>query len=197
MAFPKQPNTPRGRELRVKYEGVDNLNEWPQPTTHDHTMIGLVVVQFGYVDFNLQRLSELLDGAGLLDPKWLGKTAKLTMTDTAAAVQSSPVWTGTYAHVLPILRELEEQRSIRNLLAHCLVRRFPEDDALLFVFKSRRDYVAAYGEEPPAFSALMLGFDCDDIERSILRVEELQGTLAEVTAELEMKIEAVPLNPNV
>jgi hypothetical protein len=191
--FPKPKNTPRERELRAKFETEENLHEWPQLTMQDHALIGVVVVQFGYVDFNLRRLAELFDGANLLDSKWIGKTARLTMADAAAAVQSSSVWTGPRAHMLAVLKEIEELRSIRNLLSHCAIRRFPEDDALLFIFKSRRDYWEMYGEEPLAFTALGTAMDCDEIRQTIERIDQLQGQLAEITADLENKIDAVPL----
>lgn len=193
--FPKPKNTPRGRELRAKFETQENLHEWPQPTMHDHALIGVVVVQFGYIDFNLRRLAELFDKASLVDKKWIGKTARLKMADVAVAVQSSSVWTGPMAHMLQALKEIEELRAIRNLLSHCAIRRFPEDDALLFIFQSRRDYMEMYGEEPPAFTALGTAMDCDEIRQAIERVDELQGQLAEITAGLENRIDAVPLQP--
>jgi hypothetical protein len=191
--FPKPNTTPRGRELRSKFESEENLQDWPQPTIQDHALIGYVVVQFGYVDFNLRRLAELFDSANLLESNWSGKSARLTMAHAAAAVQSSSVWTGPLADMVPLLKEIEEHRAIRNLLAHCAIRRFPEDDALLFIFKSRRDYIEMYGEEPPVFTALGTAMDCDEIKKSIERVDDLQGRLAEITAELENKIDQVPL----
>jgi hypothetical protein len=191
--FPKPKDTPRGRELRAKFEAEENLHEWPQPTPQDHALIGVILVQFGYADFNLRRLAELFDKANLLDKRWGGNTARMTMADAARAVQSSSMWTGPLAYMLPVLKEIEEHRAVRNLLAHCAIRRFPEDDALLFIFKSRRDYIEMYNQEPPDFTALGTAMDCGDIRKIVERVDALQGQLAEITAELENKIDEVSI----
>lgn len=192
MAFPKFADTPRGRELRTKFELEENLHLWPTPTANDHSLIGAVVVLFGYIDFNLRRLAELFDEAGMVPTNWLGKTPRLNMADAAAAVQASDVWKA-FPNAVGSLQEIEEHRALRNFLAHCAIRRFPADDALLFIFKSRRDYKEMYGDEPPTFTALGAGVDCEVLRKAIERVEELQNWLAETTADLENRIELVSL----
>jgi hypothetical protein len=70
----------------------ERLNAWPAPTKDDYQMIGMIIVFFSYIDYNLRSLLEILDHTGKVDEKLKGKTATLTMADAATAVQSSPIW---------------------------------------------------------------------------------------------------------
>jgi hypothetical protein len=126
MALPKNTDTPRGLELKAKLMAADqSLASWPQPTKQDIVAIGGIVVLYSYVDFNLRRLAEVFDYANLLPDEFKGKSGKLDVGQVARAVQEAPIWAGP--DDVKALKELEELRLLRNLVAHFAVRRFPDD----------------------------------------------------------------------
>jgi hypothetical protein len=55
---------------------------------------------------------------------------------------------------------------MRNLVAHFIVRRFPEDDAYVFMTKSAIDYRRVYGQLPVGIDAMLYG---------VLDAEQLRG----------------------
>jgi hypothetical protein len=58
---------------------------------------------------------------------------------------------------------------MRNLVAHFVVRRFPEDDAYVFMTKSAVDYRRVYGELPDGIDAMLFG---------VLEAEQLRGLVS-------------------
>ena len=84
---------------------------------------------------------------------------------------------------------MEELRKFRNLVAHFAVRRFPDDDAFLFVAKSRRDFKRVFGADPPPGAALTSVADCAQVRNALKHVEHVQNWLAHSTANLERHLD--------
>src|SRR5438128_869821 len=88
---------------------------------------------------------EVLDHAKALPPAWLGKTAKMHLSDVETILETAPDISPNNALALSRIKEF---RKLRNLLAHFAVKRFPTEDALVFVTKSAADYKRVLGAEP-------------------------------------------------
>jgi hypothetical protein len=110
---------------------------WPAPNRVDVVLIGKIVMLYSYIDFNLRRMVEVLDHAQALPPVWLGRTAKMHLSDIETSLEAASDITPNNTLAL---RRIKEFRKLRNLLAHFAVKRFPKEDALVFVTKSAADY---------------------------------------------------------
>jgi hypothetical protein len=119
--------------------------DWPAPNRDDVVLIGKIVMIYSYVDFDLRRMIEVLDHAKALPPAWLGKIAKMHLSDIEAILETAPDIAPNNALAL---RRIKEFRKLRNLLAHFEVKRFPTEDALVFVTKDAADYRRVLGAEP-------------------------------------------------
>lgn len=187
MALPKSTRTPRLEELEAKLHSAPTaMKDWPQPTKEDVLLIGGIVVLYSYVEFNLRRLVETFDHAGLLPEKWRGKALNLDLAEVEKAVQETPVWAG--AHDVAALKELEQLRPLRNLVAHFAVSRFPEDDAWVFVTKNRRDYKYAVGKDVPPGVAMVAIVERDQIKTALRRIQHIHDWLAQVTPVFEKRL---------
>jgi len=163
------------------------MRDWPQPNKSDIVIIGGIVVLFSYVDFNLRRLVEAFHYANLLPEEWREKASKLDSAQLAKAIWETPVWAGPEDDVAA-LKELEELRLLRNLVAHFMVRRFPNDDAYLFVTKSARDYKRAFGAEPALGVAMTAIVECQQVKGALHRIEYIHNWLAQVVPAFEKQI---------
>lgn len=187
MALPKNVETPRGLELKAKLEAADrSLKDWPMPTKEDYIVIGGVIVLFNYVEFNLRRLAEVFDHADLLPDEWKGKAMSLDTGQVERAIQATPVWSGPAD--VEALATLADLRPLRNLLAHFVVRRFPNDDAFLFVTKSARDYERAFGTKPPRGAAMTAIVERKQVVDALRRIEHIQNWLARVVVGFEKQL---------
>lgn len=92
---------------------------------------------------------------------------------------------------LAALKQIEEFRSTRNLLAHCVIRRFPNEDAFAFLFKSSEDYKEYFGAEPPYGITMTAVADRKQLVEILEVVEELQKWLSTATLEFEDQVEAL------
>lgn len=108
-----------------------------------------------------------MDRNGMLGPPYKGKVQKLSMRKTSDAVLSSPMWIGSNRKALERIQEI---RGLRNLLAHFIVRRFPEHDAFLFITNSAYDFEQVYGVKPPP----------DGVLYGILEAPVITGILPEI-----------------
>jgi hypothetical protein len=144
MALPKSQETSRGRYLQdiVEKAVVTDLAGWPMLNEKDYVLVGALVVLFSYIDLNLRRVVDVFDHKGLLGPPWKGKIDNLNASEIAAAIQSLPCWDEPGRRALA---EIEELRAVRNLIAHFAIRRFPADDAFIFLAKSAPDYKRQFG----------------------------------------------------
>lgn len=107
--------------------------DWPGPNKDHVVLVGKIVMLYSYIDFNLRRMIEVLDHANALPEEWSGRSAKLHLSEIEAMPERSP------SNALA-LRRIKEFRKLRNLLAHFAIKRFPSEDALVFVTKDAADY---------------------------------------------------------
>jgi hypothetical protein len=122
--------------------------------------------------------------ANVLPDKWKNRAAKLNVGDVAKAVQETPVWAGPDE----VLKELEDLRSLRNLVAHFSFRRFPNDGAFLFITKSARDYKRVSGSEPELGVSMTAIVECEQVKGALRRIEYIHNWLALVVPEFEKRI---------
>jgi hypothetical protein len=80
---------------------------------------------------------------------------------------------------------MEEFRYFRNLIAHFAIRRFPADDAFVFVAKSARDFKRVFGADPNPGAMLTAVADCEQIRGALNRIEHVQNWLATATPIIE------------
>jgi hypothetical protein len=195
MALPKNNETPRGLELQnILKTAEPSMQSWPQPTKDDFVLIGGIVVLYSYVDFNLRRLIDVFEYANLLPDKWKCRGAKLNAGEAAKAVRETPVWAGP--DDVKALRELEDLRLLRNLVAHFAVRRFPNDDAFLFITKSAGDYKRVFGSEPELGVSMTAIVEREQVKGALRRIEHIHNWLALVAPDFEKRI-GPPLKSNV
>lgn len=188
MALPDNIETPRGRYLQDLLTAVtpEEFSAWPMLREKDYVAVGAIVVLFSYIDYNLRRLVEGYDSAGLLQPPWKGKSRKLNMADVAKAALAMLPWPDQN---LNALTRIEELRGLRNLVAHFAIRRFPNDDAFVFIGKSEKDYKKHFeGEQAPDVSVTAV-LDGPILAGVVGELETLQNWLAKATADLERQFE--------
>jgi hypothetical protein len=188
VALPDNVETPRGLHLQGILSKVtaEELSAFPMLKKEDYFAVGAIVVLFSYIDFNLRRMVEIYDDAGLLQSSWKGKTKTLNMTEIAKAAASMLPWP---EQNVKAFGRIEHLRGLRNLVAHFAIRRFPDDDAFVFMGQSAKDYKKHFGGEvPPGVSvtAVLEGPVLSDV---IPELEGLQNWLAKLTSDIEKEIE--------
>jgi hypothetical protein len=187
--LPKSVETPRGLYLKSIADKAcakpDGLNDWPMLTKDDYVLVGGIVCLYSYVDMNLRRILEVFDRVGELKEPWRSKTSRLSAPEVSDAIQTLPCW-GEQERIA--LFELENGRLFRNLVAHFAIRRFPNDDAFLFLAKSTRDYKRVFGQEPPPGALLTAYADCEPIRSALRRVEGIQNWIGKVAPKLENEL---------
>jgi hypothetical protein len=183
--LPDARETERGRYLQNILDATveSEWTEWPSPTKDDFALVGATIVIFSYVDFNLRRLLEVCEHVEMI-PQYKGKAANMHMADVAGAVQDLPIWD---ENARQNLKDIEEIRKMRNLMAHFVIRRFPNDDAFMFTAKSARDYKRVFGKEPPLGTSLTAVADLAQVREGLKILEILQQRLANTTAGLEQQ----------
>src|SRR5580704_4696014 len=181
--LPANVDTPRGRYLQelARRASESRWSDWPMLTHNDYVPVGAIVVLYSHMDVNLRRIADLADDNNMLRRPWKGKTAKLTMTDIEKAVMSLD-WS---AENLGALEMIEKYRRLRNMLAHFTVRRFPQEDAFLFVAIKARDYKRQLGIKPRKGELLSAVVDVDQIKRAMREIEHVQLWLAQATSQYE------------
>ena len=115
------------------------------------------------------------------------KNKRRSTADIAMAVQSVD-WA---PENLAALKQIEEFRGARNILAHCVIRRFPEDDAFAFLFKSAEDYREHFGTDPPYGMTMTAVVDRAQLLQMLPEIERLQIWLSTATMQFEDQIEAL------
>jgi hypothetical protein len=185
MALPKSAPTERGRYLLeiVTKTPADDLVLWSMPTKNDYVLIGGFIVLYSYIDLNLRRFIEVLDKAGVLPSRWKGKKCQnLSISDVEKVIQGMPDWNQNNQIAL---QRIERYRGLRNLLAHFAIRRFPEEDAFVFVTKSARDYKQEFGTDPEPGSVMTGVMEVSQIRDALKVVEGLLDWLSKATREVE------------
>jgi hypothetical protein len=182
--LPDARETERGLYLQNILDATveSEWTEWPSPTKDDFALVGAIIVIFSYVDFNLRRLLEVCEHVEMI-PQYKGKAANMHMADVARVVQALPIWD---ENAKQNLKDIEEIRKMRNLMAHFVIRR-PNDDAFMFTAKSARDYKRVFGKEPSLGTSLTAVADLAQVREGLKILEILQQRLATTTAGLEQK----------
>jgi hypothetical protein len=184
MALPRSMATPRTLALDTKLRDAASgaMQQWPMPTIEDYTLIGAIVVLYSYAEFNLRRIAEALDYSDLLPEPWKGKAKDLELGQIEKAVRAAHVWSDQ--REVQSLQQLADLRPVRNMVAHFVVRRFPDDDAFLFAAKSAKDIRQVPGEDSDG-SALSSVCERSEIIKVQKLVEQIQNWLAKVAPEFE------------
>jgi hypothetical protein len=84
------------------------------------------------------------------------------------------------------LKKIEAFRGIRNMLAHFVPRRFPNDDALACLAISAKDFERQLGRKPESGAILTAVLDIEQLKGAIRHIENVQLWLAKVTSEVEL-----------
>jgi hypothetical protein len=117
----------------------------------------------------------IFERGGVLPAKWCGHEGKLDAEKLAQAVWETPVWKGQ--HDVAALRRLEEMRKVRNLVAHFAVRRFPNDNAFVFITKNRREYKRVMGHEGEPGQAMTAIVECDSVLKALKEIQRVYDWL--------------------
>jgi hypothetical protein len=183
VALPSSIETDRNRYLMdLVRNAAEPIIDWPAPNKDDVVLIGQIVMLYSYIDFNLRRMIEVLDHAKTLPPAWSGRTAKMHLSDIETILETGPDIAPNNALAL---RRIKEFRKLRNLLAHFAVKRFPTEDALVFVTKSAADYKKVLGAEPDPGVVMTAVADIGQIRDVCRMIEEIQHWLSAATHDLE------------
>ena len=184
--LPANVDTPRGRHLQelAQRASQSGWSDWPMLTHNDYVLVGAIVVLYSHMDVKLRRIAELADDNNMLRPPWKGKTAKLTMTDIEKAVMSLD-WS---AENLGALEMIAKRRGLRNMPAHFMVRRFPHEDAFLFVAINASDYERQLGIKPRKGQLPSAVVDVDQIKRAMREIEHVQLWLGQATSQFEIMV---------
>jgi hypothetical protein len=185
MALPKTNATPREQYLQDIVSGTPaaELMRWQRPAKDDYEIIGEFIEQYSFIDFNLRRFIEVLDAVDVLPKIWKGeKGEKLPIAEVDIVIQAAPGWD---KNNLIALDRIVRYRGMRNLLAHFVIRRFPEDDAFLFVAKSARDYKQQFGREPRRGEGMTAVMDAQQVRNGLRIVRGLAAWIEQATLEVE------------
>jgi hypothetical protein len=141
------------------------------------------IVLYSYIDFNLRRVVEAVDQVGELKTVGKGKSGNLTITDVEKAIQAVPELNAGPNKFA--FQRIVDLRGFRNLVAHFAIRRFPDDDAFLFLTKSVRDFKREFGREPEPDAALTAVVEVPQIRAALKEVEGLLAWLSQITVQIE------------
>jgi hypothetical protein len=189
--LPKNVDTSRGRYLQAILSKVtqEEFSAWPMLKADDYLKIGGIVVLFSYIEFYLRRLVEGYDDAGQLQGKWQGKASQMRIGDVEKAALTLLPWP---EENLFAFKRMAYLRSLRNLVAHFAVRRFPNDDAFVFIAKSAKDFEREFGTVPPPGAMLTLVMDGSTLSDALKEIQDLSNWLAKLTAQLEEQFDRIP-----
>jgi hypothetical protein len=137
---------------------------------------------YSYIDFDLRRMIEVLDHAKKLPPRWAGKSARMSIGDVEKTLETMA--DTSFANAIAFKR-IGEFRKLRNLLAHFAIKRFPNEEALVFITKSASDYMKVLGKKPSPGLVMTGCMDVREIRNVCEEVERLVMWLCQATHELE------------
>jgi hypothetical protein len=184
MALPTSVETERTLYLNKILQSVppEQLVDWPMPTRTDFALIGKIVVTYSFIDFYLLRLIEIYEKAGQLPEKWKGKTEKMPIVTVGEVIAERPDWAPAN---LTAFKTISEFRKIRNLMAHFAVKRFPNEDAFLFLTKSASDFKKVLGVSPEPGMAMTGVVDIGHTAKIYKVIERLLTWLSQATRQVE------------
>lgn len=191
MAIPTPTETERTKYLHgVAETAVGNdVMSWPKPNDDDLILFAGIIAFYSSIDFALRYAVDIMDRAGMLQAPWKGKTSKLNMYKVSQAMQSSTIW--NEGHEVGF-EQIELHRRARNLVAHFVIRRFPTEDAFIFMTMSAADFEQVYGVLPEQDSMLYGVVDAVQLRGIIPVLQGLVSWCSKLPADLSN-----PSNPNV
>ena len=174
MALPSSTETARTTYLKgiVEAAAGQDVMAWPRPNDDDLVLFARIIGFYSAIDFSLRYVAEIMDNDGMLSAPWEGKTAKLNMYRLTQAIRSSSIWNENHNVAFD---QIELHRPARNLVAHFVIRRFPTEDAFIFMTMSSSDFEQVYGVLPQRDSMLYGVVDAAQM-RGIIPV--LQGLIS-------------------
>jgi hypothetical protein len=183
LALPPNKESARTRQLQDILDSTEAhiaFAEWPRLEEADYFMIGRLVYLFNFIEMNLRRMVEAWQEYGLLELK--GRAQDLHIGDVEKTVQEMFPWP---ENELLGLKQLAYFRTVRNLVAHFAAKRFPNDDAFLFIAKSERDFKRQFpGVASVSNMMLTVIVDASEVRHALEDVESLQIWLGTVTGQL-------------
>ncbi|WP_029079824.1 hypothetical protein [Bradyrhizobium sp. th.b2] len=181
MALPTSSETERTVYLRNIVATAENVIDWPRLTDDDLLLFARIIHMYSSIDFLLRMTVEIMDEAGMLAPEWKGKTPKLNMYKLNRAIQSAEIWNDGQ---LFAFASIEEHRRVRNLVAHFIARRFPSENAYLFMTKSAADFEQVYGTSAPTGTMLYGVTDADQLAGIVPILKGLLSWLSKLPKDL-------------
>jgi hypothetical protein len=183
VALPSSVETERNLYLMKLVRSTSiPIIDWPAPSGDDIVLIGKIIMLYSYIDFNLRRMVEILDHAKVLPAAWLGKSAKMHLSEIETLLETAP---DTAPPNVLALTRIKEFRKLRNLLAHFAIKRFPSEDALVFMTKSAADYKRVLGAEADPGVVMTAVVDLAQIRNVCRGLDEIQHWLSTATNDLE------------
>lgn len=195
MAIPLPNETPRGLHLRsiVDTVGAEQMLAWPLPTEEDFALFGRIIHIYSAIDFLLRFTAEVMDAQGLLSKSWKGKVAAQTISLVSREIQSNQMWHDSHRVAFG---RIDVHRRVRNLLAHFLIRRFPDEDAFLFMTKSAADFRQVYGDVPDMEDMLYGVTDATQVRNIVPELRNLLSWLGNVPSALSHPIGKIEMPDN-
>ncbi|WP_316169379.1 hypothetical protein [Bradyrhizobium sp. SZCCHNRI1058] len=173
MALPRASETERTVHLRKIVESAENVVEWPRLTDEDLLLFARIIHMYSSIDFLLRMTVEVMDQNGLVASEWRGRTAKISnMYELNRAICSGQFWNEGHRSAFAAI---EEHRRARNLVAHFIARRFPNENAFIFMTKSASDFKQVYGVHPSDGTML---YGVTDAEQLAGLIPVLKGILS-------------------
>ncbi|WP_425908977.1 hypothetical protein [Nitrobacter sp. TKz-YC02] len=188
MSLPDSTETPRTLALRkiVEETEAEQIFDWPKLGDGDYALFARIIHIYSVFDFILHHVMEIMDKQGMLAPL-AGKTQRLTSARVAEVIQLSPIWIGSNKFAL---EEIESYRRVRNLLAHFVARRFPDDNAYIFMTKSAIDYRRVYGKLPEGVDTMLYGvLDAQQLRDVVPVLEGLLKWAAQLPRDLSRPLD--------
>lgn len=196
MALPTSVETQQTKYLmEIVRNSSEPIINWPVPTKDDVILIGKTVMLYSYIDFNLRRMIECLDHAKKLPRERLGKTARMHIGDIETMLESAPDISPNNAFAF---RQIKEFRKMRNLMAHFAVKRFPTENALVFLTKSASDYKNVLDAKPNPGVVMAGAASVEHMQDICKLIEGVQHWLSGATNDIEnalLKSQSRPTRP--
>jgi hypothetical protein len=185
MALPASIENERNRFLLSKVDSASfkEILKWPKGSKDDFAQIGQIILEFGQIDTQLRSIVELIYrfDKGQIPVKWHSKIAKMTIGDTEDALRTSSWISDKNAEAVEIMREC---RRMRNMMAHFMMRRFPDEDALVFITKSDEDARRAFGSLPAPGQILTGVVDASELPRKLKQVAALAAWITDIAIDV-------------
>lgn len=183
MAFPPEFKTKELDDLESKLDEIP-FNELLPPSKEALLLIGAYIQLYCFIEFNLRRCIEVFLVSGLISspkgtllaPAMLTKVVKAGVAKMDAEVED-------ISDSLKKLDEIELRRPFRHALAHCAVRRFPNDDALILLTKDDGDTIKQLGAPTAQGGCMNMIFALPDFRGLFLHISEYEAWLAMKTSE--------------